>query len=184
MASRVTLRKSWNLAKDIQPTQREMRRLGTYVSTLVKERAFPGSGVGRDENGRPYKPYSTKRIYVSKKMPPRPADMPAPRGGSPMTRKTKRAAKSVRYDGGYSQYRASIGRSSGRNKNLFLTGQTARALQVLSATRSSVLLGFVRRRTRAIVLDEAYRFMGLTPEETAKAEAMLADIVGDRLNRG
>lgn len=182
MASRVTIRNGFKLSTRELLDERTLKRVGAEVATMIRERAFPGKGTGRDERGRPYSAYSTKRIYVSKASPPRPADMPAPRGGSKPKRK---APKTVRYDGGYSQYRVSIGRSSGAAKNLVLTGQTARALTVLKVdvARKTIWLGFSHRRKRAIALDELYDFMGLTPTERHRASQIIQKLAARRFGK-
>src|SRR5689334_525572 len=123
MAKKSSIRRNFSLARLAELTPTNRQKLGLEVRSMVRERAFPSEGAGRDEEGKTYKPYSTRRIYVSKSSPPRPADMPAPQGLTPagavraaakgklrdrgLTRKDR---KTVRYDQGYSQYRASIGR--------------------------------------------------------------------------
>lgn len=173
------------LSRLVQLDERGKKRLGLEIATIVRERAFPSKGAGRDEDDRPYEPYSTKRLYVSKKSPPRPADMPAPKGGRKPPR-IKRAAdaKTVRYDDGYSEYRAGIGRSSGANVNLVLTGQTARALSFIRSTARSIVVGFRTRRERARALDARYRFMGLTPAETRRVLEIWRRLVADQIRNG
>jgi hypothetical protein len=167
-----------SLERAIRFTRADLLKVGALVASDVRDRAFPSTGAGRDEDGRPYPGYSTKRLYVSKASPPRPADMPAPRGDSGKRGRgrglTSKNRKTVRYDGGYSQYRASIGRSSGANKNLTLTGQTGRALAPLRVdpARNLIVIGFRTRRERAVALDAEYQFMGLTSEESATADRL------------
>lgn len=187
-----------SIARAIALTPANRKRLGTEAATIVRDRAFPSTGPGRDEDGKPYTPYSKRRLYVSKESPPRPADMPAPRGANRQQlakaakRKgtkdqtlargeTREIMRTVRYDGGYDQYRQSIGRSSGTNKNLVLTGQTARALNFLRSTTKSITIGFRTRRARAIVLDSQYNFMGLTREEERRATRIWRDLVVEQV---
>lgn len=164
--------------EDFLPTRRDLTRLGAFLATAVRERAFPGHGTGRDENDRPYKGYSTRPIYISKTAPPRPADMPKPRGGSPHKRK-KRGKKTVFFAGGYRQYRAAIGRSTA--KNLFLTGQTARGFNVLRVTPrrggGTIVLGMIRRRERGLVLDQQYKWAGFTARELERGAELLEQIM-------
>lgn len=189
------LTKAWKLAGLVKLTSRERQRLGLEAATIVRERAFPNSGAGRDRKGQPYSAYSAKPIYVSKASPPRPADMPAPKGLTATGAKsaikkgahgargqTSKGRKTVFYPGGYSQYRASAGRSYGKDKNLVMTGQTARSLGVLEHDVRRILLGFSKRRARAVALDDAYDFMGLLPTEEERIAAIWAAIVAERLN--
>lgn len=185
------------LPRDIQLTPQNKKRLALEVATMIRDRAFPNSGVGRDDRGRPYSSYSTKPIYVSKKSPPRAADMPAPVGvtaatiakGKGRTKdgrdrgETAKGRKTVFYEGGYSQYRSSIGRSSGSAKNLVLTGQTARALSYLRSTRSSIVIGFRTRKARARHLDAEYEFLGLTPAEKRRVVAIWRSLVQEQIRR-
>lgn len=185
------------LAGQIPLTPQNRRRLALEVATIIRDRAFPNSGVGRDDQGNTYSAYSTKPIYVSKASPPRKADMPAPVGVSASTiakgkGRTKdgrdrgvtgKGRKTVFYAGGYSQYRSSIGRSSGSNKNLVLTGQTARALSYLRSTRRSIVIGFRTRKARARHLDSEYEFLGLTPAEKRRVIAIWRRLVQEQLRR-
>lgn len=186
-----------SLERALRFSSRDLTKVGALTASDVRDRAFPSSGAGRDEDGQAYSAYSTKRIYVSKASPPRPADMPAPRGTSEKALGSGKAKgklaehrgvtskdrKTVRYDGGYSQYRASIGRSSGSAKNLVLTGQTARSLQVqrVDASRGLIVIGFNKRRERAVALDASYNFMGLTDEEAARAQQRGMDMLDEKL---
>lgn len=190
-------RRVLRLAGQIPLTPQNRKRLGLEVATIIRDRAFPNSGVGRDENGDTYSAYSTKPIYISKASPPRKADMPAPVGVTASTIKkgkgktkdgrdrgeTGKGRKTVFYAGGYSQYRSSIGRSSGSNKNLALTGQTARALSYLRSTRNSIIIGFRTRKARARHLDAEYEFLGLTPQEKRRVVAIWQRIVTEQLRR-
>lgn len=182
MASRGGFRTKWvSLERRLTPTSQDRRKLGLLAAELLRERAFPATGAGRDERGRAYSSYSTKRLYVSKSSPPRPKDMPAPKGGAKPNRKRPRT---VRYEGGYSQYRASIGRSSGANKNLVLTGQTARSLRLLRVQQGGVWIGFSKRRDRVRALDARYRFMGFTRAEKKRLALAWAGIIGAKLRGG
>lgn len=188
-------RRIFTLPRDVALTPANKKKLALEVATIIRDRAFPNSGVGHDDRGRAYGGYSTKPIYVSKNSPPRPADMPAPVGVSAATaakgnatdkrgrRRGVSLKKSVRYDGGYSQYRSSIGRSSGSAKNLVLTGQTARALSFLRATRHSVIIGFRTRKARARHLDAEYEFLGLTPAEKRRVVAIWRKLVREQIRR-
>ena len=188
-------RRALRLAGQIPLTPQNRTRLGLEVATIIRDRAFPSSGVGRDETGAPYSAYSTKPIYVSKKSPPRAADMPAPVGvaastiakGKGRTKdgrdrgETGKGRKTVFYAGGYSQYRSSIGRST--DKNLVLTGQTARALSHLRSTRRSIVIGFRTRKARARQLDAEYEFLGLTPAEKRRVVQIWRRLVQEQLHR-
>lgn len=185
------------LAKKLKLTSANKKRIALEAVTLIRARAFPESGAGRNATGyagEPYSGYSTKRIYVAKKSRSaggsRPDDMPAPRGVTAKTiaagkggarGQTSKDRKTVRYDGGYSQYRASIGRSSGAAKNLVLTGQTARALSFLRETPNSVVIGFRTRKARGRVLDEQYEFLGLTFKEAKLIKALWKKLLLEQL---
>jgi hypothetical protein len=197
VASKGGLRKGFSLASLVALSPEHRKLLGVEAVAIVRDRAFPKTGAGRDEHDRPYTPYSTKRLYVAKKSPPRPADMPAPRGLTARGRatatkkgtlgdqgRTAKELKTVRYDGGYSQYRASIGRSSGAAKNLVLTGKTAQAMAVLESSAERILIGFTNRRERAIVLDEGYHFMGLTDGERTRLQERMTELVLDQIRAG
>lgn len=190
-------RRIFTLPRDVQLSPANRKKLGLEVATIIRDRAFPSSGAGRDDRGRPFSGYSTKPIYVSKASPPRKADMPAPVGVSAATiakgkgadrrgrsrGETTKTRKTVFYQGGYSQYRSSIGRSSGSAKNLVLTGQTARALSYLRSTRHSIVIGFRTRKARARHLDAEYEFLGLTPAEKRRVIAIWRRMVREQLRR-
>lgn len=193
-------RRQTSIQKLVTFERKELLEVGTLMATEVRDRVFPDSGPGRDEHDQAFSPYSTKRIYVSKNSPPRPADMPAPRGA---TQKTLAAAaktpskssltaarghtrtifKTVRYDGGYDQYRRSTGRSAGANKNLTMSGQTRRAFNVVRATAAVVTLGFRTRKERARALDAKYGYMGLTARERRLWGALVRRVLLRKVRR-
>jgi hypothetical protein len=168
--------------------------LGEQIAGQIRARAFPVQGAGRDAGGKPFSPYSTRPTYVSKNSPPRDPDMKAPRGYSlrsrvaPQSRRpgagrTSREAKSVFYAGGYSQYRQSVGLSSGAAKNLRMSGKTARALRIVTASRTRIVIEFPGRQGRADLLNRRYGFMGLTREEQKRATLALERVIRLKLAR-
>ncbi len=166
------------LAKRLKLSSSQWKAIGTSMATIVEARVFPGDGAGRDRHNKPFSAYSTKPTHISKKSPPRPADMPAPKGGvKPPTKKSAKAAKTMFFPGGYSQYRAGIGRSSGAAKNLRLTSQTARAFNVLRVTQHGVVIGFRTRKQRARQLDGQYDFMALTLSEKLRFRKLVLAVV-------
>lgn len=190
-------KRALRLAGQIPLTPQNRKRLGLEVATIIRDRAFPSTGAGRDDQGNTYSAYSTKPMYVSKSSPPRAADMPAPVGvtastiakGKGRTKDgrdrgaTGKGRKTVFYAGGYSQYRSSVGRSSGSAKNLVLTGQTARALSYLRSTRRSIVVGFRTRKARARHLDAEYEFLGLTPGEKIRVIRIWRRLVSEQIRR-
>lgn len=92
---------SKKLAKLEQRTRsrRTMSAVASTVRALIVQRTLSG----RDIHGRPFTPYSTTPIYVS--VDNRPPGYPKPSGG-----RKSRTGRSVYYEGGYAQYKTSIGR--------------------------------------------------------------------------
>ncbi len=192
-----TGRRVLRLAGRIPLTPQNRKRLGLEVATIIRDRAFPSTGAGHDEHGQAFSAYSTKPMYVSKKSPPRKADMPPPVGvtaatiakGGARTKdgrdrgETSKERKTVFYEGGYSQYRSSIGRQGGSNKNLVLTGQTARALTYLRSTGNSIVIGFRTRKARARHLDAEYEFLGLTTAEKIRVVRIWRRLVSEQVRR-
>jgi hypothetical protein len=177
------------LAGKLKTVREDMLWIGTQMATAMRERIFPDSGAGRDEDAKPFKPYSTKRLYVAKKARSkggsRADDMPAPKGGrKPPRIKKAKDAKTVRFDDGYSGYRKGVGRSSGGDVNLQLTGQTRRAFNVTHATDDAVTLGFRTRKQRARALDAKYRFLDLTHAELQRWRRMTKDLILRKLKKG
>ena len=102
------------------------RQLGQVATTAIVTRTF---SKGLDVKDQPFDPYSTTPTNVSTDNP-----RMRPRGG----RKTK-GGRSVHYAGGYRQYKRD---TTGSDRvNLTLSGELQRAVAVLSATNTRIVIG-------------------------------------------
>jgi len=151
-------------------TAKDTKMLASNTLAAVKLR----TSKGIDANGKKFKGYSTKPLYVAFR-----GARLKPKGG---TRKS-RTGKSVFYQGGYKQYKHdSRKRSGGRGKSaevdLVLSGQLMNNLVVLSATETKFIIGLtkhVRYYGYAVNVDREY--LGLTNDEIDTiVEAVSIDI--------
>lgn len=146
----------------VLPTRAQLGAVLDELRTEVVWRAFPASGPGRDVADQPYSPYGVYVAYISRRAVPRPVGTPT-RGGH---------GRTVRYSqgwgGGADSYRGALGLSTGRSKNLRLTGTTANSFRARTITRYAGQLRFTGRGVdRAALLNSIYHFGGLTINERA-----------------
>jgi len=143
-------------------TPQMMRAVALDTIVLIRERTV--SGV--DVNGRPFKGYSTKPLYVPR------SRFPRPRGGRP-------AGKSVYYQGGYKEYKE-LSREPGKvgprqNKkakgptaevDLTLTGLMLNSIQATKMLPTGYILEVIGKAAKYAGYVNAKReFMGLTNPE-------------------
>ena len=154
-------------------TAKLMNQIGNGVrATIVKM-----TSEGVDYNGRAFRRYSTRRLYVPLDHMPKPkggrrvrlsslkgtftaerivmADMTRgpmkrPRGTKGTEKKKGTKLKSVAYDHGYLQYRSCMGR--GARVDLEFTGRMLAAFQIVQCNNSLVRLGFVSKQEAAKAL--------------------------------
>lgn len=143
-------------------TPQMMRAVALDTIVLIRERTVSGLDV----NGRPFKPYSTKPLYVPK------SRFPRPRGGQP-------AGKSVFYQGGYKEYKqlsrmpGEVGpRANPKAKgptaevDLTLTGLMLNSIQATKMLPTGYILEVIGKAAQYAGFVNAKReFMGLTNSE-------------------
>lgn len=149
----------------ILPNRRQMAIIAERAARRMRDRIFPPNSVGRTPSLEPFPPYKVYRLYVPK------TATPPPVGG-------RSTGKSVRYEhgwgGGPDSYRAGLGLTTGRLKNLRLTGKTAEGLQGFGVTGTLGIITFTRDTYRlAERLERKYGFFGLSAEEK---KAILDDL--------
>lgn len=162
------------LVRKILPTRQQMALIAERTARRMRDRIFPPSSVGRRPDMEIFPPYKIYRLYVSKRA------IPAPLGGRP-------TGKSVRYEhgwgGGSDSYRAGLGLTTGRSKNLRLTGKTAEGLQGIGVTGTLGIITFTRETYRlAERLERRYGFFGLTADERRSLISDLRFILQENLS--
>jgi hypothetical protein len=165
----IKVKLSMPLAQMKLVTPQMMRVVALDSIALIRERTVSGLDV----NGQPFKPYSTKPIYIQN------TRFPRPRGGQP-------AGKSVFYQGGYKEYKE-LSREPGkvgprRNKkakgptaevDLTLTGLMLNSIQVTKVLSTGYILEVIGKAGKyAGYVNVKREFMGLTiPEQRMIAES-------------
>lgn len=158
--------------------RRMMRRLGAQQATAIQDRTF---NRGKRLDGQPLGPYSTRGPYYVTPGKGTGARL-APKGGE----KTKKG--SIRYAGGYAEYKAS---SRGVHfPDFVLSGRTMGALKVLRSSKRKATVGFSGREAQEIAakLQQRDEFFGVSDEDLDDlqelAVAEVQRIIDARIKRG
>lgn len=150
-----------------------------YVGQTARRLIITRTRSGKNEDGRAFRPYSVRPVYVSLK------DRPVPRGGikTPQTKRkaglytrrtgtarevgrtTKRGGKSMFFPGGYREYKSNL---YGAGVNLTKTGLMLRAVRAVvrrKAVRVGVYDGDVLDRAHGTHEDRRWFGIGNLPSE-------------------
>jgi hypothetical protein len=150
MPAKITL----NLPRSLWTAEDSMKLAS---NTLAQVKIRTGKGV--DVNGQPFKEYSQKPIYISKR-----GARLAPKGG-----RLSRTGRSIYYKKGYAQYKEES-RRRGRggesaSVDLVLSGNMLNNFVVLEATNKGFRLGLTKQAQYGYAVNEKREFIGLTPGE-------------------
>ena len=136
-------------------TAKDTLRLAQNTLASIKLR----TSRGLDADGRPFKPYSTTPLYVSKR-----GARLKPKGGRP-----SRTGESVYYEGGYQQYKEeSRRRGSGSDSaevDLVLSGNMMNNLIVKQATEDMFVIGLSNKAQYGYIVNRDRQFLGLSPQD-------------------
>lgn len=149
----------------IDLTSADMKEVGNDAIALIKQR----TEEGLDADGKPFDAYSTKPISISKKSDT--GRRLSPKGGQ-----KSKSGSSVRYDGGYAEYKKA---SAGTSKpNLTLSGNMLQSLIVKEADNTSFTIGIKGPAEQyAYFVNEDREFIGLSKEDSAT----ITDIIKQKL---
>jgi hypothetical protein len=150
MPAKITL----NLPRNLW-TAKDSMKLASNTLAQVKIR----TSKGIDANGQPFKEYSQKPIYISKR-----GARLKPKGG-----RRSRKSRTVYYEKGYAQYKQES-RRRGRggesaSVDLVLSGNMLNNFVVLEATNKGFRLGLTKQAQYGYAVNEKREFIGLTPGE-------------------
>lgn len=135
-------------------TARDTMRLASNTLASIKLR----TSKGIDAKGKPFKGYSTKPIYISKR-----GARLSPKGGRP-----SRSGRSVFYSGGYQDYKQQSRRRSGSSSaevDLVLSGNMMNNLVVKEATASGFKIGLTKHAQYGYAVNEDREFLGLSEDD-------------------
>lgn len=137
---------------NLQLTTQDMLATGNEAIALLKMRVYDKN---EDLNGKPFKPYSTRPMFIAKDSPT--AKRLKPKGG-------QKSVKGNYYKGGYAEYKqASTGSS---DVNLTLSGNLLQSIQVVSADSKGFTISPTGTATTyAEKVDKARPFIGVTDDE-------------------
>jgi len=148
-------------------TAQDTMRLANNTLASIKLR----TSKGIDAKGKPFKGYSTKPTYISKR-----GARLAPKGGRP-----SRTGLSVFYAGGYKQYKQESRRRSGSSSaevDLVLSGNMMNNLVVKEASASGFKIGLTKHAQYGYAVNESREFLGLSEDDvrilTAATKAEIA----------
>ena len=148
-------------------TAQDTLKLASNTLASIKLR----TSKGIDANGKPFKGYSKKSLYVSKR-----GARLSPKGGRP-----SRTGRSVFYQGGYREYKQKSRRRSGSSSaevDLILSGNMMNNLVVKDATATGFSIGLTKHAQYGYAVDEDRQFLGLTQRDvdilTRSAQAEIA----------
>ncbi len=169
MGSRVTISiqitKIW--------TERDSQITALDTIALVRSRVY----TGKDTEDRPFKGYSTKPIYISKK-----GARLTPKGG-------RRTPKGMFFEGGYRDYKQKSRRrvSGGANQtaevDLTLSGALMNNLIMTNATRTSYTIGLSSAvKSYGYYVNEDRSFIGLSPSDERKLTNTIAARIRKKLS--
>ena len=136
-------------------TAKDSARLGLNTVAAIKLR----TSKGLDADGRPFKPYSTKPLYV-----PNTGAVLTPKGG-----RVSRTGRSVYYKSGYREYKMKsrrYGRGSSALVDLVLSGAMMNNLVLMEATKHRFIIGLTNRvRSYGYDVHAERPFIGLSPRD-------------------
>jgi len=151
----------------IQMSQQIMAQTGLDMVSLIKVRIYKGL----DANGKPFKPYSIKPLYVSKGSPL--ARRLAPKGGI----KTK---KGMFFAGGYREYKEKSRKRSNAIEgqtaevDLTLSGMMMQNFTVLKSSDKGFTIGLLPPvESYGYAVNAQRQFIGLTDDEINKLIEMI-----------
>ena len=184
MSAVLSLRVTVSGSIPTQVTDRQaMVQIAQDVVTIIRRRTNRGQAA----DGKPFKPYSTKPISIGTFSQPGTGRRLAPKGG-----KLSKSGKSMRFVGGYAEYKrlsrgagglpstgyaaAAVGPSS--EVDLLLSGQLRRSIEVAQADEdSAVVQTGTQTAAYAGAVNAQRPFMGLAPGDRAQVEAALTSAV-------
>ena len=150
----MTVRVNLNLPRSLW-TARDSMGLASNTVASIKIR----TGKGLDASDRPFKGYSTRPIYISKK-----GARLKPKGGRP-----SRTGKSIFYSGGYKQYKKESRRRGGAGDSaevdLVLSGNMLNNFVVKEATQNGFKIGLTNNAQYGYGVNKTREFIGLTDKE-------------------
>lgn len=155
-----------------------MLQLGGVAQSIIVTR----TQLGRDQSGAAFRGYSTRLMYAG--MSRRPPGYPAPKGGT-----LSRTGRSMRFPGGYRQYKAGLGR--GTTPQLSVSGKMLADIQV-KAEDDRAILYFGTARSAAIAHGHHFgtvvprrEFFGIgkQPKELDQLERELAGLLQEYARR-
>ncbi len=167
----------FRLPKDLW-TERDTKRLALNTLASIKRRTMQG----RDADGKPFKEYSEKPLYVAFK-----GARLKPKG---YTRKS-RTGKSAFYQGGYREYKDKSRKRSTRPStemtsevDLVLSGSLMANFVPLKVTRYSFILGLGSPVQKyGYHVNEKRRFIGLSPKEVDQLTKVVALEIQNKLQK-
>ena len=167
----------FRLPKDLW-TERDTKRLALNTLASIKRRTMQGT----DADGKPFKEYSEKPLYVAFK-----GARLKPKG---YTRKS-RTGKSAFYQGGYREYKDKSRKRSTRPStemtsevDLVLRGSLMANFIPLKVTRYSFILGLgAPVQKYGYHVNENRRFIGLCPKEVEQLTKVVALEIQNKLQK-
>ena len=168
----------FRLPKDLW-TERDTKRLALNTLASIKSRTMQG----RDADGKPFKEYSEKPLYVAFK-----GARLKPKG---YTRKS-RTGKSAFYQGGYQEYKDKSRKRSKRpagemtsEVDLVLSGSLMANFIPLKVTKTRFTLGLGSPVQKyGYHVNKTRRFIGLSPSEVDQMTQVIALEIKQKLQRG
>lgn len=163
--------------------RRVLLSIASDVIALIRVRTMRGT----DAEGRAFKAYSTKRIYISREGRGTGARL-APKGGV-----VSRTGRTMRFDGGYREFKL-LSRGAGQlprggaatgptsEVDLTLSGEMLRGLhpEVLGTT-SVVIQPTSRTAEQAAGVSETRPFIGIAPSDRRAIEASVSAAIARKL---
>ena len=168
----------FRLPKDLW-TERDTKRLALNTLASIKRRTMQG----RDADGKPFKEYSEKPLYVAFK-----GARLKPKG---YTRKS-RTGKSAFYQGGYQEYKDKSRKRSKRpvgemtsDVDLVLSGSLMANFIPLKVTKTRFILGLGSPvQAYGYHVNKTRRFIGLSQPEVDQMTKVIALEIKQKLQRG
>ena len=160
-----------------------MAQIGNAVKILIVRRTQRGT----DANGRAFLGYATNPIWISTGTG-RPL---APKGGT-----LSRTGKTMRFDGGYKEYKersrgpgqrpsVSTPAASTSEVDLLLTGDLMRSIKVTETTAETVTVaaGVGMATEYADPVNDRREFMGIAPDDVPLLEAEATEAIRGAMRR-
>lgn len=164
-------KKIWSKADSI--------RLGLDLVASIRIR----TSQGIDANGDPFKEYSTKKIYIPLKKGT--GKRLKPKGGV-----LSRTGRSMRFDGGYKEYKDKSRMRGKRNPyfddsaevDLVLSGHLMNNIKVLKATQNQIIIGLSRHvRHYGYAVNQKRNYLGLSDKDIELIQLTVQAIISERL---